>query len=101
MRCCRRQVWRPKRQGGRAVLPVRLTLKDEVQLVDGIRGGVCPVAVVNPARCQRCPHGVEDGRFLPSGPVFWRMPVRRTGRTISKLRKEREKGREESSLYEL
>jgi hypothetical protein len=33
--------------------------------------------------------------------VFWRMPVRRMGRTISKLAKERAKGRGGSSLCEL
>jgi hypothetical protein len=67
MRWIRREVWRPKHDDRRAILPVQLTLRDEIQLVDGIRGGVCPVAVVNPARFQRCPHRVEDGTVLAFG----------------------------------
>jgi hypothetical protein len=61
---CRRQVWCPKRDDGRAILPVRLTLRDEIQLVDSIRSGVCPVAVFDPSRRQRCTHRVEDGTVL-------------------------------------
>jgi hypothetical protein len=67
MRWCRRQVWRPKRDDGRAILTVRLTLRDEIQVVNSIRGGVRPVSVFDPARCQRCPQRVEDGTVL----VFW------------------------------
>jgi hypothetical protein len=55
MRWCRRQVWRSKRDDGPAILPVRLTLRDEIQLVDSIRGGVCPVAVFDSSSALSAP----------------------------------------------
>jgi hypothetical protein len=52
------------------ILPVRQTLRDDIQLVDGIRGGLCPVAVVNPLVVCAVRTVLKMARFLPSGSGF-------------------------------